>query len=85
MATDVKARFATGGTATSTTALAAEQDPADGAALTLTAAAATFAQADDGSCTVQKVTLTSGSGRAFLFSFPLLVNGISAISTKAPF
>ena len=61
-ATDVKARFATGGTATSTTALAAEQDPADGAALTLTAAASTFAQADDGSCTVQKVTLTSGSG-----------------------
>ena len=62
MATDVKARFATGGTATSTTTLAAEQDASDGAALTLTGAAATFAQADDGSCTVQKITLTSGSG-----------------------
>jgi hypothetical protein len=62
MATDVKARFATGGTATSATTLAAEQDASDGGALTLTGAAATFAQADDGSCTVQKITLTSGSG-----------------------
>ena len=62
MATDVKARFATGGTATGAAVIAAEQDASDGAALTLTAAAATFAQADDGSRTVQKVTLTSGSG-----------------------
>jgi hypothetical protein len=62
MATDVKARFATGGTATGAAVIAAEQDPADGANLTLEAAAATFAQADDGSCTVQKITLTSGSG-----------------------
>jgi|TARA_R110000796_G_scaffold52103_3_gene122903 hypothetical protein len=62
MATDVKARFATGGTATSATTLAAEQDASDGAALTLTGAAATFAQGDDGSCTVQRITLTSGSG-----------------------
>ena len=43
MATDVKARFATGGTATSATTLAAEQDPGDGDDLTLAAAAATFA------------------------------------------
>jgi hypothetical protein len=62
MATDVKARFATGGTATGAAVLAAEQDPGDGADLTLTGAAATFAQGDDGSCTVQKITLTSGSG-----------------------
>jgi len=62
MATDVKARFATGGTATGAAVIAAEQDPGDGANLTLEAAAATFAQADDGSCTVQKITLTSGSG-----------------------
>ena len=62
MATDVKARFATGGTATSATTLAAEQDPGDGDDLTLAAAAATFAQANDGSCTVQRITLTSGSG-----------------------
>ena len=62
MATDVKARFATGGTATSATTLAAEQDVDDGSDLTLTGAAATFAQGDDGSCTVQKITLTSGSG-----------------------
>ena len=43
MATDVKARFATGGTATSATTLAAEQDVDDGSDLTLTGAAATFA------------------------------------------
>ena len=60
--TDVKGIFCTGGTATGTAVLAAEQDPADGANLTLTAAAATFAQADEGSTTVQKVTLTSGTG-----------------------
>ena len=60
--TDVKARFETGGTATGAAVIAAEQDPADGANLTLEAAAATFAQGDDGSCTVQRITLTSGSG-----------------------
>ena len=60
--TDVKAMFATGGTATGAAVIAAEQDPADGANLTLESAAATFAQADDGSRTVQKITLTSGSG-----------------------
>ena len=60
MATDVKARLATGGTATSTTTLSDEADPAT--ALTLKAAKDTFAQADLGSKTVQKITLTSGSG-----------------------
>ena len=52
MATDVKARLATGGTATSTTTLSDEADPAT--ALTLKAAKDTFAQADLGSTTVQK-------------------------------
>jgi len=60
MATDVKARLATGGTATSTTALSDEADPST--ALTLKSAKDTFAQADLGSKTVQKITLTSGSG-----------------------
>ena len=60
MATDVKARLATGGTATGATVLSDEADPAT--ALTLKAAKDTFAQADLGSKTVQKITLTSGSG-----------------------
>ena len=60
MATDVKARLATGGTATGATVLSDEADPAT--ALTLKSAKDTFAQADLGSRTVQKITLTSGSG-----------------------
>ena len=58
----VRAQFISAGTGTSATALAAEQDPADGTALTLTGAATTFAGPAIGGCTVQKITLTSGSG-----------------------
>ena len=58
----VRAQFISAGTATSATALATEQDPADGTALTLTAAATTFAGPAIGGCTVQRITLTSGSG-----------------------
>jgi len=62
MATDVKARFVSAGTATGATVLAAEQDTADGTGLTLTAAASTFAGPAITGCTVQRITLTSGSG-----------------------
>jgi hypothetical protein len=62
MATDIKARFVSAGTATSATTLAAEQDTADGTGLTLTAAALTFAGPAITGCTVQRITLTSGSG-----------------------
>jgi len=62
MATDIKARFVSAGTATSATTLAAEQDTADGTGLTLTAAASTFAGPAITGCTVQRITLTSGSG-----------------------
>jgi len=58
----VRAQFISAGTGTSATALATEQDPADGTALTLTAAATTFAGPAIGGCTVQRITLTSGSG-----------------------
>ena len=58
----VRAQFISAGTATSATALATEQDPADGTALTLTAAATTFAGPAIGGCTVQRITLTSGAG-----------------------
>ena len=58
----VRAQFISAGTGTSATALATEQDPADGTALTLTAAATTFAGPAIGGCTVQKITLTSGAG-----------------------
>ena len=58
----VRAQFISAGTGTSATALATEQDPADGTALTLTAAATTFAGPAIGGCTVQRITLTSGAG-----------------------
>ena len=58
----VRAQFISAGTATSATALATEQDPADGAALTLTGAESTFAGPAIGGCTVQRITLTSGTG-----------------------
>jgi len=58
----VRAQFISAGTATSATALATEQDPADGAALTLTGAESTFAGPAIGGCTVQRITLTSGAG-----------------------
>ena len=58
----VRAQFISAGTATSATALATEQDPADGTALTLTAAITTFAGPAIGGCTVQRITLTSGAG-----------------------
>ena len=59
----VRSRFVGTGLATSTTAISAEGDPADGAALTLTAAAATFSGAGgEANCVVQRITLTSGSG-----------------------
>ena len=62
MATDIKARFVSAGTATGAAVIAAEQDPADGASLTLEAAASTFAGPAITGCTVQRITLTSGSG-----------------------
>ena len=58
----VRAQFISAGTATSATALATEQSPADGTALTLTGAATTFAGPAIGGCTVQRITLTSGAG-----------------------
>lgn len=58
----VRAQFISAGTATSATALATEQDPADGTALTLTGAESTFAGPAIGGCTVQRITLTSGAG-----------------------
>tara|TARA_R100000734_G_scaffold19043_1_gene17671 strand:+ start:456 stop:1073 length:618 start_codon:yes stop_codon:yes gene_type:complete len=59
--TDVKGIFVSAGTATGTAVLAANSTNGGAGVLTLTAAAATFAQADEGSTTVQKVTLTSTS------------------------
>jgi len=58
----VRAQFISAGTGTGTAVLSTEADPADGAALTLTAAASTFAGPAIGGCTVQRITLTSGSG-----------------------
>ena len=59
----VTSRFIGTGLDTSTTAIAAEQSPADGTALALTAAAATFSGAGgEANCVVQKITLTSGTG-----------------------
>ena len=59
----VTSRFIGTGLATSATAIAAEQDPADGVALTLAAAAATFSGAGgEANCVVQTITLTSGAG-----------------------
>ena len=58
----VRAQFISAGTGTGTAVLSTEADPADGAALTLTAAASTFAGPAIGGCTVQRITLTSGAG-----------------------
>ena len=58
----VRAQFISAGTNTGTTVLSTEADPADGAALTLTGAESTFAGPAIGGCTVQRITLTSGTG-----------------------